>query len=274
MAEYALAGELGVLLTAHANTTWASRRPPEIEFLSHDGLLGPRQVYSHGDASSDHELDLLASAGSALVSTPESELQMGLGIPLFHRAAGHGVPVGLGSDLQANNSPDAFSQMRLARQAENGRHHQAVLEDQGLAGLEGVNVSVRHSLHLATMGGATVLGLDHLIGSLESGKEADIVLLRNDSVRQRPIVDPFATVVEHCQVGDVDTVLVAGEVRKRGGALDPAATNSAIELVDAAWARLAEQMASRGGPKPARPDGLFDQLSASVAANLPHWVTA
>lgn len=270
-AEFALAGELDVLLTGHVNTTWGPWRPPEIEFLAHDGLLGSRQVYSHGDASSDHELELLAEAGSALVSTPESELQMGLGMPLFGRAAAKGVTVGLGSDLQANNSPDAFSQMRLARQAENGRAHQMVLDGPGLAGLNGVGVTVRQILHLATMGGATALGLDQEIGSLEPGKAADIVLLRNDSVRQRPIVDPFATVVEHCQVGDIDTVIVAGEVIKRGGALDAAQAASAIELVDAAWARLSEQMTQRGGPKPPRPDGLFEQVSASVAANLPAW---
>ena len=272
--EYALARELDVLLTAHANTTWGPWRPPEVEYLAHDGLLGQRQVYSHGDASSEHELDLLSGAGAALVSTPESELQMGLGMPLFRRAAERGVTVGLGSDLQANNSPDAFSSMRLARQAENGRVNQAVLDGPGLAGLAAVDtigVSVREILHLATLGGATALGLDHLIGSLEPGKAADIVLLRNDALRQRPIVDPFATVVEHSHVGDVDTVLVGGEVVKRHGALPKDVSGPATDLVEAAWARLSERMSGRGGPKPPRPDGLFDQVSASVAANLPAW---
>ncbi len=272
--EYALARDLGVLLTGHLNTTWGPRRPPEVEFLAHDGLLGTRQLYSHGDASSDHELQLLAAAGSALVSTPESELQMGLGTPLFHRAAAMGVTVALGSDLQANNSPDAFTQMRLARQAENGRGHQSVLDGPGLAGLDGVGVTVRDSLHLATMGGATALGMQDLIGSLEPGKAADIVLLRNDGLRQRPIVDPFATVVEHSQVGDVDTVLVDGEVVKSRGALEATVSTSAVELVDAAWARLSERMSARGGPKPPRPEGMFEQVSASVAANLPPWARA
>lgn len=272
--EFALARELDVLLTAHVNTTWGRWRPQEIEFLAHDGLLGRRQVYSHGDASSDHELELLADAGAALVSTPESELQMGLGMPLFQRAAAAGVTVGLGSDLQANNSPDAFSQMRVARQSENGRRNQSILDQVGIAGLDGVGVTVRQSLHLATLGGATALGLDHLVGSLEPGKAADIVLVRNDAPRHRPIIDPFATVVEHAQVGDVDTVLVNGEVVKRGGALDAARASSAVGLVDAAWARLVERMSARGGPKPPRPDDLFDQVSASMVANLPDWATA
>lgn len=272
--EFALARELDVLLTAHTNTTWGPVRPKEIELLARDGLLGARQVYSHADASSDDELDLLAGAGAALVSTPESELQMGLGTPLFRRAAARGVAVALGSDLQANNSPDAFSWMRLARQAENGHLNQAILTGSGLVGLDGVSVSVRETLHLSTMAGAVALGLDHRIGSLEPGKAADIVLLRNDSVRQRPIIDPFATIVEHSQVGDVDTVLVGGEIAKRHGALVGDAPRNAVELVDAAWARLSERMSSRGGPKPPRPDGLFDQVSAAVAANFPAWASA
>ena len=271
LAEFALARELDVVLTAHANTSWGPHRPPEFEFLAHDGLLGRRQVYSHGNASSDHELALLAEAGAALVSTPESELQMGLGTPLFARATDAGVTVALGADLQANNSPDAFAQMRLARQAENGRRHQPVLDGAGLTGLDGVAVTVRQVLHLATMGGATALGMAHLIGSLEPGKHADVVLLRNDSVRHRPIVDPFATIVEHSGVGDVDTVVVGGDVLKRNGRLPKDREANAAALVDATWARLADRMAQRGGPKPPRPDGLFEQVAASAAANLPAW---
>ena len=272
--EFALARELDVLLTAHANTTWGPWRPPEIEYLARGGLLGGRQVFSHADASDEHELALLAEAGAALVSTPESELQMGLGMPLFARAAARGVTVGLGSDLQANNSPDAFTAMRLARQAENGRRNQIVLDGPGLAGLRGAPVGVRQILQVATMGGAEALGLGSEIGSLEPGKAADIVLLRNDSIRQRPVVDPFATVVEHSQTGDVDTVLVDGRVVKRAGRLTGDTTAAAVALVDAAWSRLAARMADRGGLEPPRPDGLFEQLSASVLGNLPPWVKA
>ena len=273
-AEFAFARDLDVLLTSHVNTTWGPWRPAEIEFLAHDGLLGSRQVYSHGDASSDLELGLLADAGAALVSTPESELQMGLGMPLFARASALGVQVGLGSDLQANNSPDAFAQMRLARHAENGRRNQIVLDGPGLVGLDGAPAGVRQILHVATMGGAEVLGLEGAIGSLEPGKAADIVLLRNDSIRQRPVVDPFATVVEHSQIGDVDTVLVDGRIVKRAGLLTGGVNATAVTLVDAAWSRLLERMADRGGVKPARPEGLFEQLSASVLANLPSWAKA
>lgn len=272
VAEFGLGRELDALVTAHLNTTWGPTRAPEAEWLHRDGLLGHRQVFSHANASSEHELTLLAQAGAAIASTPESELQMGLGFPIFARAGAAGVTVGLGSDLQANNSPDSFTTMRLARQAENGRRHQQTLDVDGMAGLRGVPVGVRDILHAATLGGATALGLQDLVGSLEPGKAADVVLLRHDAPGQQPVVDPFATVVAQSHVGHVDTVLVAGEIRKRHGALAAGIGDRAARLVTEAHGRLVNEMARRGGPTPPRPEGLLEAAAAAAAANLPDWV--
>jgi len=271
--EYRLARELDLLLTAHLNTSSGPQRVPEVLLLDHDGLLGPRQVYSHGNASDDREMTLLAGAGSALASAPESEAQMGIGHPVFARARAAGVRVGLGSDLQANNSPDAFAQMRLARHLENARANQSLLDRAGLAGLRGVAVTTREALHLATQGGAEALGLADRIGSLQPGKQADIILVRNDSARQRPIVDPFATIVEASSPGDVDTVLVGGKVLKRHGALTDGQADKAVQLAESTWSALSARMAERGGPKPPRPDGMLEQAAATVVGNLPSWFT-
>ena len=272
--EYELAHELGLLLTAHLNTSSGPQRVPEVLLLDHDGLLGPRQVYSHGNASDDREMSLLAAAGSALASAPESEAQMGIGYPVFARARTAGIRVGLGSDLQANNSPDAFTQMRLARQIENARANQPLLDTAGLAGLRGVAVTTREALHLATQGGAEALGLADRIGSLEAGKQADIILVRNNSPRQRPIIDPFATIVEASGPGDVDTVLVGGKALKRHGTLTGGQADKAIRLAESTWSALSARMAKRGGPKPPRPDGMLEQATATVVGNLPSWFTA
>ncbi|MER8073721.1 amidohydrolase family protein [Streptomyces sp. NPDC094034] len=275
--EYALAHELNMPLTAHLNTAPGPQRVPEAVLLHHDGLLGTGQVYSHGNASSDDELALLAAAGAALASTPESEAQMGIGYPALARARAASVTVGLGSDLQANNSPDAFTQMRLARQLENARANQPLLDKAGLAGLAGqdkLSVTAREAFCLATQGGAEALGLAHLIGSLEPGKAADVVLVRNTSPRQRPIIDPFATVVEHSSVGDVDRVIVAGRTVKSDGRLLEDRADRAVELVESAWAGLSARMAERGGFNPPRPDGLLEAVATSMAANLPERFTA
>lgn len=270
VAEYKLARELDLPLTAHLDGTWGPARAPEVEWLHRAGVLGSRQVFSHANTASDTELRLLADHGAAVTSTPDTELRMGLGFPILPRAAAHGVTTGLGSDIQANNSADLFSAMRLARQAGNGYLQQTLLDTTGTGGLDGVPISCRQILHTATLGGAQALGLDDLIGSLEPGKQADIVLLRADTVRHRPIVDPFATVVLHTHPGDVDTVLVAGRPVKRGGVL--AGADRAAQQVEAAFARLSERMHAAHGRCPRRPDGLIEQVAAAAMANAPHWI--
>ncbi|MGW0981811.1 amidohydrolase family protein [Streptomyces xiamenensis] len=272
--EYALAKELDLLVTGHLNSVPTPQRVPEAVLLHRGGLLGPRQVYSHANTSSDEELGLLAVAGAAVSCTPESEAQMGMGFPVLGRARAASVTVGLGSDLQANNSPDAFTQMRLARHLDIAHTSRPILETAGLTGLGKVSVTTREALHLATMGGAEALGMADRIGSLEPGKAADLILLRNDSPRQRPIVDPFATVVEHSGVGDIDRVLIAGETVKANGRLVGGTGERAVRLVEAAWERLSDRMAEHGGPSPAMPDGVLEAAAASMAPNLPEWFSA
>lgn len=270
-AEYELARELDLVTTSHTNSTWSPQRAPEIGWLHHDGLLGDRQVHAHMNTTSDHELQLVADAGAGIASTPETELQMGMGFPIFARAALRGIPVGLGTDIQANNPADAFTQMRLGMHAETARANQPLLDAWGTGALHGVAVTPAEILHHATLGGAQVLGLDGVTGSIEVGKAADLVLVRSDRLHHRPMLDQMAALVLHSRVSDVDTVLVAGTVRKRGGALEEASAAKAARLVDAAWDRLDPQIEARGGRLPARPDGLLEQIGQAAVANAPAW---
>src|SRR5699024_3597821 len=236
--EFRLAKELDVLLTAHTNVLWMPHRNHEIELYHRHGLLGPGQLHSHANTSSDHELRLLADAGAATCSTPDTELQMGMGHPVHARAAALGVTVGLGGDIQSNNSQDPWTQMRLALQTENLRAGMPTLEQEGLVGMSGAPITPQQVLHHATLGSARALGLGEVTGSLEVGKAADVLLVRCDGLRQRPIVDPVHTLVLHCGVTEVDTVLVGGQVIKRDGRLfhqDPA---EAALLVDQSYERI------------------------------------
>ena len=270
-AEYELARELDLVTTSHTNSTWSPQRAPEISWLHHDGLLGAHQVHAHMNTTSEHELQLVADAGAGIASTPETELQMGMGFPIFARAVQRGIPVGLGTDIQANNPADAFTQMRLGMHAETARANQPILDAWGTGALHGVAVTPAEVLHHATLGGAQVLGLDDITGSIELGKAADLILVRSDRLHHRPMLDPMATLVMHSRVSDVDTVLVAGEVLKRGGTLDSASSSKAADLVDAAWERLDPQIEARGGRLPARPDGLLEQMGQASIANAPAW---
>ena len=142
---------------------------------------------------------------------------MGMGFPIFARALARGLRPSLGCDIVSNNRGDLFAQMRLGLQAERARANQPALD--ALAMPEELTLGVRDVLRFATLGGAEALGMDSLVGSIEPGKAADLILLRTDRLHMAPLNDPVAAVVLHAGPADVDTVLVGGEVVKESGRL-------------------------------------------------------
>ncbi|MFJ9033428.1 amidohydrolase family protein [Streptomyces sp. NPDC102274] len=273
-AEFLLARELGLTVTAHTDSIWGAVRAPEIEWLHRDGLLGPGHIHAHVNAASDAELKLLADSGAGVSSTPETELQMGLGLPVFARAAELGIPSGLGTDIQANNAADPFAWMRVALHTENAHRHRAALDSPyGTGALGAPHLSPRDVLHHATLGGAEVLGLGSVTGSLEPGKAADLVLLRTDGVHQRPVLDPMATIVLHSRASDIDTVLVGGAMVKERGRLTGERSAQAVREVEGAWERLEPRIEARGGRLPEKPEGLLRQMAQAAVANAPAWAS-
>jgi cytosine/adenosine deaminase-related metal-dependent hydrolase len=99
----------------------------------------------------------------------------------------------------------------------------------------------RGVLEFATLGGAKACGLDHKIGSLTPGKEADIVLITTDRMNLIPVNNPVGGVVEFSNVGNVDTIFVAGKVVKRDGKLVNVDFPSFRKKVDAARDGLFER---------------------------------
>lgn len=182
--------------------------------LAAEGLLAPDVLLVHGSALGDDELDAAGGAGAAICATPETELQMGMGHPVTARALARGVPVGLGIDIVSNFAGDMFAQMRLQLQAERGHAHAARTGPPPDVGMR-----ARTVLELATRGGARAAGLDDQVGTLAPGRQADVVLTRTDAPHLVPARDPAAALVLYANAGDVDTVLVAGRVVKRGGRL-------------------------------------------------------
>jgi 5-methylthioadenosine/S-adenosylhomocysteine deaminase len=266
VAEFRFAAENGLLLTQHSRSL--ADMPPDLTWLGQAGLLGPRQLFSHATWASDDELRSLADAGAAVSSTPETESQMGMGFPSWNRARRLGVTVGLGTDIQANNPADPFRAMRLAL-----RLAEAQEQDGTIAGAMGERpAGLADVLHAATLGGATALGLADRVGSLEAGKQADLLLVRHDGLHQAPLIDPLAAYVLNARPSDIDAVLVAGEFRKRDGHLVGGASHRATDLVTAAWQRLEPAIAARGGLRPAMPDGFLAQLARTMAANAPEAV--
>jgi cytosine/adenosine deaminase-related metal-dependent hydrolase len=77
----------------------------------------------------------------------------------------------------------------------------------------------RDVLEFATIDGARACALDHKVGTLKPGKQADIILVRTDQVNVAPVIDPVATVVICADNSNIDTVMVGGRIVKHNGQL-------------------------------------------------------
>ncbi|MCP5066313.1 MAG: amidohydrolase family protein, partial [bacterium] len=245
--QYRTARELDARITQHVNCLRLGNDPEEVaKLLGPRQLLGPDVLLVHMGYTTDDEWTMVADAGAAVSFTPETELQMGMGIPPTGIVRRFGITPTYGADIVSNNSGDMFFPLRLALQVERGVANVGTVEGGTMP--EGVTVSCREMLEWGTLGGAKAAGLDHRIGSLTPGKQADIVLIRTDGIgfagwNER---DPVASVLLQANAGNVDTVLVGGEIVKRSGKLC-ADVEAARELLAEATAHVAREAEAQGG---------------------------
>ena len=170
-----------------------------ITLLAEIGLLNPSLQAVHMTQLTDAEIELVAEHGVQVVHCPHSNLKLASGICPLPRLRRAGVNVALGTDGAAsNNALDLFAEVRLA--ALLAKH-----EDGSAA--EG---AVADMLRMATLDGAKALGLDHEIGSLEAGKQADLIAVDLSGPSFLPVRDPAAALVHGPAGGAVSHVWVAG----------------------------------------------------------------
>jgi 5-methylthioadenosine/S-adenosylhomocysteine deaminase len=216
-ADLALAREMGMVVSMHVGGG-AMRTPDGFPRLVAEGLVDGRMNIVHGNNLAGDELRALVDHGAAVTVTPETELQMGFGPCLTGRLRALGAAPSLGSDVESSLGSDMFTNMRMALQSQRALDNEQVIRQTGKAP-ERVSIGCREALAWATINGAGMVGLDRRIGSLAPGKQADIVLLRAGDLNLVPVVDPVRSIVLHAGIANVDTVLVAGCVVKRGGKL-------------------------------------------------------
>jgi 5-methylthioadenosine/S-adenosylhomocysteine deaminase len=211
-AAFEVARDLGVPVTTHAGV-WGATNDDGIRLMHENGFMTPATIYVHAATlNPDSYNRIAATGGSASVST-ESEQSAGQGYPPTWRLREHGIPVSLSMDTSVWWSGDLFSAMRATLGADRSREH---LEAHGRQDtVTNCHLRAEHVVDWATRGGARALGLDSVTGSLETGKKADVVLIRNDaSPVMFPLLNPYGHVAFQAQRGDVHTVLVNGRVVK------------------------------------------------------------
>lgn len=216
LGDYRLAKEVGSRITVHVGDgEWGRSRP--IAWLREVGLLGPEVTYVHCNTLADDELQMIADSGGTASVAADIELSMGHGWPATGRLLDVGIRPSLSIDVCTLNGGDMFGAMKATIAAERAlRNAQAV--EHGTT-VKDLVPSCRDVVAFATIEGARANGLDHKVGSLTPGKEADVTILRTDDPGMFPINNPYGSVVYSAHPGVVDTVLVRGEVVKRDGRL-------------------------------------------------------
>ena len=211
-AAFEVARAMGAPVTTHAGV-WGATNNDSIRLMHEHGFMSPDTIYVHSATLSADSYNRIAATGGSVSVATESEQTCGQGYPPTWILRAHDIPVSLSMDTSVWWSGDLFSAMRSTLGADRAREH---LE----AHAKGDTVTHCHLraeqvVDWATRGGAKALGLDDTIGSLEAGKKADIVLVKNDdSPVMFPILNPYGHVAFQAQRADVHTVLVNGQVVK------------------------------------------------------------
>ncbi len=216
--DFRLARDLGLVASMHVSGKMLAHKG--FQKLHEQGLLGSQFNIVHGNGLDDEDVDLVVAQGLSVTPTIEIEMQMGFGDGLTSRvrARGGNAQLSVGSDVESGIAAEMFTVTRMTLQA---ARHEDNLAHRAVHGVAPDQVSIRteEALEWATMGGARMLGMEKRIGSLTPGKQADITLIGTQRLNMVPVHDPVASIVFHANAADVDTVMVAGKVKKRGGQL-------------------------------------------------------
>jgi 5-methylthioadenosine/S-adenosylhomocysteine deaminase len=206
-----LAREHGVMIHTHASENATECEVVEretglrnITYLDSLGLTGQHVALAHCIHVDTAELETLKRTRTNVVHCPSSNLKLGSGIAPITRMLAEGISVSLGADGAAcNNRLDMFTEMRTAALLQKVMH-----------GAEALPACL--ALRLATIEGARAMGLGDELGSLETGKRADVIVVRLDGVHSTPHPsEVISAIVYSAQPADVQTVVVDGQMVMR-----------------------------------------------------------
>jgi 5-methylthioadenosine/S-adenosylhomocysteine deaminase len=232
---------------------------PLVHQLADLGLIDSHFVGGHGVWTTEEEMHLLGDAGAAIVHNPASNLRLGSGIAPIAEMRRAGVTVGLGSDgsLSSDNQ-NMFEAMRFA----------ALVSKVRFAHDPEHWLAARDVREIAMRGSAAALGLADVIGALEPGYKADLVLLRAASPFLTPLHDIDSALVYMETGADVETVLVGGRIVLEHGRVTTVNETGLLAKAQAAADRLTPVV--RGASALADRLVPFLRATCRTCAALPH----
>jgi 5-methylthioadenosine/S-adenosylhomocysteine deaminase len=164
-----------------------------VAYLAGLGVLAWRPLLVHAVHVDEADCRMMARAGVRVAHCPRSNARLSCGVAPIPRLLAHGIPVGLGTDsLASAASLDLWDEMRAALAAHAGR------------------LDPSAALEMGTLGGARALGMADRVGSLEAGKDADLIAVDARGIRA---ANPVGSLLAGVRGEDVLLSLIAGEIR-------------------------------------------------------------
>jgi cytosine/adenosine deaminase-related metal-dependent hydrolase len=238
--DFELAREFSLIASMHCAGA-AAKTPDGWMRLAQDGLLGNNNNIVHGNNLSDEELRMMVELGVSFSLTPESEMTQGHGMPITGRLLALNSAPSLGVDLESGYSGEMFTVARLALAAQRALDNaQSKAQHQKLPDTS--TITCRQALEWITTRGAQALKLDDRVGSLSVGKQADLVMIDARALNMHPVHDPVSTVIMQTSLANIDTVMIAGEIKKQGGQLHHPKLMEGMQSLKASGDRLMAEL--------------------------------
>ena len=192
-----------------------AKLPPE---FAEPGVLGVHNIFNHCTRIPQETWKLFAEAGINVTVNPRSDALFGFDDESFayQQAIDHGLTPAIGIDLDTAFGSDLFGEMHALFGQQRAAMRYRRFRGEGNVPAA---ITVDAVLQAATVNGARAAGLENAVGTLTPGKQADIIMVRTNGIGVFPVNNAIGTIVQAVERADVDTVMVAGILRKSGGKL-------------------------------------------------------
>ncbi len=231
---FAWAKENGARLNTHASETErevadslkaTGLRP--VEYLESLGVLDKNVYLAHGVFLSDKEMEILRERNVSVVHNPSSNAKLASGIAPIAAYREKGINTALGTDgASSNNNLNMLFEMRISSMLSS------------VSTKKPSALSCYEIIRMATINGAKALGLDEKIGTIEEGKDADLIIMNLDKANTAPGNDPYSAIVFSSGERNIEYVFSSGSLLLDKGELTTIDEDEAVRNVKKQWKDL------------------------------------
>ncbi len=171
------------------------------KLLADLGFFQGRSVAYHCNHLSDEDISLLNEYQVGVVTITKSNMKLGSGVCPVPKLQNSGILIGIGTDGAAsNNNQCLLLDMQLTARLHKMQHFDPTI------------ITAKQAIRMAILNNARIYGLDDCLGTLETGKLADLMIINTDQAHWQPLYNPYSSIVYSMQAGDVSSTIVNGKI--------------------------------------------------------------